>query len=290
MKILIIPSSFVDYLQDAIYIGFKDRFGRDVESLSDCSYLHKNVPISKYHMWGMGFSYTNILDEDTNVVASNVMEKIESKYYDLILYTMVPRNPWQIDKVMEITNGKNVFLINGLDEDWNFYYHNDKSLYFKRELVNTGKKNIFPVHYAIHKSKLIHDKVIKTQELSDSIPSMDNLTSISSSHYIFDNETDYYRNYQKSKFGITKRKGGWDSMRHYEILANKCVPIFEDLENCPELTLTNLPKKLLIEIKKNYYSNNITDAQYESYQNELFEYTKEFLTTDSLCDYILKFY
>ena len=41
-------------------------------------------------------------------------------------------------------------------------------------------------------------------------------------------------------------------MRHYEILANGCIPIFLDLENCPINTLTNLPKKCLLYCKKLY--------------------------------------
>jgi hypothetical protein len=288
MKILIIPSSMVDYLQDAIYLGFKDKFGVSVESTLPCDYLYKNTKINRHHMWGMGFTYSNILNNELNVLSENIEQKINDRYYDLILYTMVPRNAHLLSKVIELTNGKNVFLINGLDMDYDFDYYTEKCLYFKRELIEKKEKNIIPIHYAIHPSKLVSHDVIKTQELSDSIPSMDNCTHISSSHYIFNNENDYYENYQKSRYGITKKKGGWDSMRHYEILANKCVPLFEDLEKCPELTLTNLPKKLLMEIKNKY--SKITQNEYESYNKELFEYTKQNLTTNSLCEYILNFY
>ena len=119
---------------------------------------------------------------------------------------------------------------------------------------------------------------------------MDNLTHISSSKYIFENEKDYYENYQKSYYGITKKKGGWDSMRHYEILANKCVPLFENLTECPELTLTTLPKKSLIEIKEKYDEKKISEIDYFKYQSDLFEYCKNNLTTDSLANYILNFY
>jgi hypothetical protein len=288
MKILIIQSSIVDYLQDAIYLGLKDKFGADVESVLDSYYLYKESEINKNHMWGMGFTYTKILDGKLKVLADNVEQKIHDRYYDLILYTMIPRNSYLLSKVMEITGGKNVFLINGIDMDYDFEHYTDKCLYFKRELIEKKEKNIFPIHYAIHPSKLVNNEVVKTQELSDSIPSMDNCTHISSSHYIFNNEKDYYENYQKSRYGITKKKGGWDSMRHYEILANKCVPLFENLENCPDLTLTNLPKKLLIEIKNKY--DKITKTEYDFYNKELFDYTKQNLTTNSLCDYILNFY
>ena len=74
-------------------------------------------------------------------------------------------------------------------------------------------------------------------------------------------------------------------MRHYEILANKCIPLFDNLTNCPDYTLTNLPKKLLIEIEKNY--PNISDSQYKEYSEILYNYTVENLTTDKLCQNIL---
>lgn len=40
--------------------------------------------------------------------------------------------------------------------------------------------------------------------------------------YIFENEEEYYNDYKKSLFAITRKKGGWDCMRHYEILACGC--------------------------------------------------------------------
>jgi hypothetical protein len=285
MKILIIPSSSSDYLQDSVYLGMKDLFGTDVESTHGCDYLYKGTPINKFHYWGYGFTYTNILDQSLNNIANNVLDKIKNNYYDLIIYSFISRNSSMLDEVMKVTNGKNVIFINGEDENWRFEHYNDKVIYFKRELVRPEHKNILPINYAIHKSKLLIDDVFKTQELSDSIPSLDNCTHISSSKYIFDNEVDYYKNYQVSKYGLTEKKGGWDSMRNYEILANKCVPLFKNLSECPEYTLTNLPKELLIQIQNNY--PNISESQYKEYSEILYNYTVEKLTTDKLCQNIL---
>jgi hypothetical protein len=213
------------------------------------------------------------------------MEKIQNNYYDIIIYSFVSRNSAMIDEVMEVTNGKNVILINGEDENWRFEHYNENILYFKRELTFPEKNNILPINYAIHKSKIfLGEKTIK-QELSYSIPSLDNCTPTSSSVYIFDNEHDYYVDYQISKFGLTKKKGGWDSMRHYEILANKCIPLFENLSECPEYTLTNLPKKILIDISRNYL--NLSNEEYFKYLEYLHSYTLENLTTDKLANYLI---
>ena len=44
-------------------------------------------------------------------------------------------------------------------------------------------------------------------------------------------------------------------MRHYEILACGCIPIFENLENCPEKTMFNFPKEIIKETNKGKIKN-----------------------------------
>jgi len=83
------------------------------------------------------------------------------------------------------------------------------------------------------------------------------------------------------------KKAGWDCMRHYEILANNCIPYFIDLEDCPNYTLTNLPKELLLEAKE--LANNFEEQKYFSILKELFNYTKNNLTTKQLAQYVLNY-
>ena len=287
MKILIIQSNTSDYLQDSIFLGFKDLYGSDVESIYDSGYLYQGYGFNKHHYWGMGFTYTNILDPIVSKVESNPMEKIKDNYYDLIIYTSISRNSWMIDEVLKVTGGKNVMMVNIEDEHWRFEHLNDKVTYFKRELHENNGTNVHPIFYGIHKSKIYNGEVSKTQEISNSIPSLDYCTNISSSKIIFDNELDYYNDYRISRFGLTQKKGGWDSMRHYEILANKCIPLFKDIDQCPELCLINLPKNLISDINKNY--PNINDSEYNDYLNELFGFTKNNLTTENVAKYMINF-
>lgn len=58
---------------------------------------------------------------------------------------------------------------------------------------------------------------------------------------------DYYRQYRRARFAFTWKKGGWDCLRHYEILASGCIPVFRDLDKCPEHTLSSFPKALVLE-------------------------------------------
>jgi len=87
------------------------------------------------------------------------------------------------------------------------------------------------------------------------------------SNYLFKagEEAKYYDMYRQSMFAITHKKGGWDCLRHYEILAAGCIPIFEELDNCPADTLTSFPKDLLKEAYRALLPWRNTDEQREAY-------------------------
>jgi hypothetical protein len=48
------------------------------------------------------------------------------------------------------------------------------------------------------------------------------------------------------------KKGGWDCMRHYEIVMCGCVPYFVDIEQCPENTMALWDKQMLLEANALY--------------------------------------
>ena len=146
------------------------------------------------------------------------------------------------------------------------------------------------INFSIPKEKLCETYNVKTKILSDLIPG-------DTSTYIYNSEEDYYTEYKNSYFAITRKKGGWDCMRHYEILANGCIPTFIDIEKCPEKTLALLPKNLLIEANilfnkfKNKNINELTKEVIEEYnilREKLLYYTKNYLTTEKMAEYILQ--
>ena len=150
---------------------------------------------------------------------------------------------------------------------------------------------LHPITFSIPKEKISDIHTIKTKILSDLIPGNINT-------YIYNTEEEYYNEYKKSYFAITMKKGGWDCLRHYEILANNCIPYFIDIEKCPKNTLYLLPKELLIESNilydtkfKNKSINEINKQEINEYnilQKKIFEYTKLYLTSDKIVKYILK--
>ena len=58
-------------------------------------------------------------------------------------------------------------------------------------------------------------------------------------------ERDYFVDMQRSMFGLTWKKAGWDCLRHLELLASGCLPLFTDISAAPRGALALYPKKVL---------------------------------------------
>ena len=151
-------------------------------------------------------------------------------------------------------------------------------MYFKRELTEEHPNSV-PITFAIPTPKLAKPNKNKIQEYATCIPGQPET-------YIFKEEQPYYEDYQKSYYGVTMKKAGWDCMRHYEILGNYCMPYFIDLEDCPIDTLSSFPKELLLEAKE--LANNFDEQKYYIILDKVFEHTKQHLTTKSLAKYVIE--
>ena len=58
-------------------------------------------------------------------------------------------------------------------------------------------------------------------------------------------ERGYYADMERAYFGLTWKKAGWDCLRHLELLAAGCVPLFTDIGTAPAGAVAFLPKRVL---------------------------------------------
>jgi hypothetical protein len=266
-----------DYQNDLLFYGLRELYGDDVVDSTQILSLYKEYEgkINSQHLWGGMTSFWLI--GDNNIDRSNIEEKIKDKYYDLIIYGSIKRCKKYYDLVSKVYPANKIILIDGNDEvELDPLY--TKHLYFKRELQD-NHSNLLPITFAFPTNKLSQPNKNKTQEYATCIPGQPET-------YIFKGEKPYYEDYQKSFYGVTMKKAGWDALRHYEILGNYCIPYFIGLENCPKDILTNFPKELLLEARELAY--NFDNQKYFSILDELFEYTKSHLTTKKLAKYVLE--
>jgi len=267
-----------DYQNDLVFYGLRELFGDDVVDSTQIISLYKEYEgkIPSQHLWG-GMT-TFWLIGDNNIDRNNIEEKIKDRYYDLIIYGAIKRCKQYYNIVSKYYPPNKIILIDGNDEvELDSLY--EKHLYFKRELI-MDHPNLLPITFGIPTCKLTIPNKNKTQEYATCIPGQPET-------YIFKTEQSYYEDYQKSYYGVTMKKAGWDCMRHYEILGNYCMPYFIGLEDCPKNILANLPKELLLEGRE--LANNFDSEKYFVILDELFNYTKNNLTTKNLAKYILNY-
>jgi len=143
-----------------------------------------------------------------------------------------------------------------------------------------------PIGFSIHESLVVKAVPKKKKLLAHIIPGK-------LETYIFTTQEEYNQDYQDSFFAVTCKKSGWDCFRHYEILANGCIPLFINLESIPKNIMTFFPKDIISQTNKLYITmkNSENFMDYEEtcnqYISKLLEHTRSYLTTKNMAKYIL---
>ena len=295
MKILYIGTNvatpqypLVDYQNDCLLIGLKELFGDDVVDVQRRDHLYADFsPELAAQQYGRGFTVTRVIDQD-NADRTDIEEKIKNKYFDLVVYGSIWRNHDYMDLVTKHYPKNKIALVDG-DDHTKFNYHVKKgALYFKRELqyeANMEHEQYFdrvlPIGFAFPTKKLSFNNK-KSSFMAHSNPK-DRRT------YIFNDEASYYGDYQKAQYAITMKKAGWDALRHYEIMGNGCIPLFDQLEASPRFIMTKFPKALLSKISF-FHKNDFKylEKNYDYFLNEVTEHFMRYNTTHAMVKYLLK--
>jgi hypothetical protein len=156
---------------------------------------------------------------------------------------------------------------------------------------------VYPITFGIPEELVIHDAFIFKEDVV--------AAAVPGHPYRFHSQSQYFRQYRKSLVGITHKKGGWDCLRHYEIVAAGSLPYMPDVGGIPEGTMALWPKDLLNEVlelpgldhkmiaNKNVANDTllINEAfnidRYVSLLNRFTNYTLNCLTTRAVAEFIL---
>jgi len=131
---------------------------------------------------------------------------------------------------------------------------------------------IHPISFSIPSQYVLNDVPLKTKQMATVVPG-------NSSTYVFTTQRSYYADYQSSVFGKTCKKGGWDCLRHYEILANGCIPWFDGLDQCPPKTMANFPKDLILQA--------MASETPDTFLPSLLAHTRKYCTSKAVAKYVL---
>jgi hypothetical protein len=207
-------------------------------------------------LYGSGFTLFGLLASDSGIDRHDIESKIRSHFYDLIVYGSIQRMQNFFKTVIAHYTREEVLLIDGEDHQ-SLLDITRHGIYFKRELA-APTPGVFPIHFAIPAEKIGTIRPLAKNRILAHIDPRDRST------YIYATEHDYYQDYASSLFAYTMKKAGWDCMRHYEILANGCLPLFLGLDQCPATTLVNLPKEELLEALALFNDHRETRGYWES--------------------------
>lgn len=284
MKILFITeNSNYDYLRDSIFIGLVNN-GHEV---IDTNYLWMMGPLSEeeaFNTFCRGFTYGNVLSGDRKFIdRAGIEEKINAHYYDLVIYGSLRRCFDYYDAVKKHYKRSEIVFLDGEDDQRIDFSLAREGVYFKREL-SIDASYALPISFSIPSCKLCYGLVTKTR--SEAF-----ITPYDKSTYIYTKEEDYYNDYRESVFAYTCRKGGWDCLRHYEIVANKCLPYFMDYDGKPTYTMVKWPSDLQSEANSLYRSwDDEQDYHHDrvfKLIDDFFYYTCNNLTCEKMAEYML---
>lgn len=146
--------------------------------------------------------------------------------------------------------------------------------------------DIHPFPYAIPDEYIVSEVPEKIRVFSEVMPLM--YSEKPAYKYKAGEESAYIQQYRESRFAYTQKKGGWDCLRHYEILAAGCIPVFDNLD-CPDDTMVSFPKELVKEAcsKLLPWSEEKIDL-YNSYVMRLLDHCRNHCSTSALAQRFLK--
>jgi hypothetical protein len=137
---------------------------------------------------------------------------------------------------------------------------------------------VFPLSYAFPDELIVADVPNKDRVWAEVIPGFRETYRFGPGQ-----QADYFEQYRRARFAFTWRKGGWDCLRHYEILANGCVPVFRGLDSCPAATLASFPKTLVLEAMRDLLPwSESKAALYDHYVARMLRHAREGLTCSAL--------
>ena len=297
MKVLLINGSDVhsDYLCDMILDGLIKNESIELDQYPPAPRMYRESCVCPNTLHGQGYTlYKKIPGNVPTTNFGEVNEKIGDKYYDVILFGSIHRtlSPFGysgiieenlniVNNIVSLYDQNQVIMCDGEDgpvgrvdiSSWT-----GKARIYQRE--NDGREKFLPVSFAFPKTQIPSRIVTKENEMCSIIPGKTDT-------YIRDNEEEYYKVLGKSKFVTTTKKGGWDCLRHYEILFNGSVPYFPDIHKCPDMTLHNHRKDLYLEANRMYECGNYTNTDYENLRDELYTHALSTHTTEKLVEYVM---
>jgi len=275
-RILYLHGNSPEYMADSLLHGLRLVLGERVVDIPRCDALYDDLsPERRAEQYGRGFTLYGRLP-DVDVDRMGWLDRAILGDYDFVVFPDIWRfwAPWvQLrPRLAEAhRHGVTMVAIDGGDgtvlfphgprwwrqmRPWPLPRVYGRIEVFKRELAPKTAwvrsygllpppiakrvllRDVRPLAFSIPEDRLASGHETKQKLLATHVvdPEVAALMPETQTSYAFDGEDDYYADLRRSRFGITTKKAGWETLRHYELAASGCVPCFRDLHKKPPLT------------------------------------------------------
>jgi hypothetical protein len=267
-RVLFVNSNFEDYLSDGLFHGLRSLLGADAVDLPKVEPLYRSHPAERREsLRGHGMTLYGLL-EDLDVDRHRGLYRARHGQFDLVVFADIWRNFGLFTEWMPRLRGHRVAVLDGSDRVEPYPYAgrwwrmprwwlvprgHRRATFFKREitpatywfasyLVLPGAlarrlgvlRDMRPLAFSIPEEKILAAPPGKDRLLTSHVVDAEVAAHVgASTTYAFDTEEAYYADLQRSRFGVTTKRAGWDALRHYELAANGCVPCVRDLDRKP---------------------------------------------------------
>ena len=242
MKLLFVPTNKItaqnDYLEVSILHGLREIMGNQCVDYPRKKIMYNDFSdIPKDQLHGKGFTLL------TKPIKDLSEKERELNQFDAVLYGCGHMHGEGTIHEFNKISKNNVWVLDGHDlfgDAPRKIEFNDQEVIgvqfrkcFKRELVEKVP-DVYPTGFGIPEYQIRpFDISKKDQQYQKTAPDNSLFQTVNDlgggfSHHKFTKEEDYYNDLSRSWFGLTCQKGGWDCMRHYEIMAAGSVLLFRD--------------------------------------------------------------
>lgn len=270
-RVLFLGAPAQDYLADGVFHGLRLLLGERAVDFPKRDRLYASFPADQRNrIRGHGFTLYGLLD-DIPVDREGPLERVRQGEFDLVVFGDIWRGFGSFTQFLPYLLGSRTpyVVLDGADSEslypyaphfwriphwWLLPRPHRRGLYFKRELTPRThamrafglvppalaasaiplSPNVRPTSFAVPEEKLAPDAPAKDREFATHVVDPEVAAELGrETAYSFDSEEAYYDDLRRSRFAITTKRAGWESLRTYEIAANGCVPCFRDLDRKP---------------------------------------------------------
>jgi hypothetical protein len=265
-RVLFVNSNYEDYLADGILHGLRALLGTSVVDYPKAEYLYDTAGSGVLErVRGGGFTLYGLLP-DLAVDRDHVLARAVAGEFELVVFGDIWRTfgLWTEWGPQLSAAGVPMAVLDGSDRvepypyaglwwrvpGWWFLPRvHTRARYFKREITPLTRwfasylllppafgrtLDLRPISFSIPAEKIVDEAPVKEKDFPRHVVDEELAPRVGGeASHPFRDESEYRADLQRSRFGITTKREGWDALRHYEIAANGTVPCFRRLDEKP---------------------------------------------------------